>query len=139
MQFEFDIILSYAGKDDEPLQGTDKGWVSNFKKFLVTLFTQISRGTPKILEVTEVDELRNLEEKGAVYIAILTEAFFEDERLTTNLKAFADEAIKKGNLEIGGQGRLFKVVKQPINVDNYLPDYATATVILNGRPTEGEQ
>ena len=123
MQFEFDIILSYAGKDDEPLQGTDKGWVSNVKKFLVTLFTQISRGTPKILEVTEVDELRNLEEKGAVYIAILTEAFFEDERLTTNLKAFADEAIKKGNLEIGGQGRLFKVVKQPINVDNYLPDY----------------
>ena len=123
MQFEFDIILSYATKDDEPLSGTDKGWVSNFKKFLITLFSQISKGTPNILEVTEYDELRNLEEKGAVYIAILTEAFFEENSLIENLKAYADEAVKKGNLEIGGQGRLFKVIKQPINVDNYLPDY----------------
>ena len=123
MQYEFDIILSYSTKDDEPLHGTDKGWVANFKKFLITLFSQISKGTPNIMEVTEFDGVTELESKGAVYIAILSESFFEKESLIDSLKTFADAANAEGNLELSGLGRLFKVVKQPINVDNNLPDY----------------
>ncbi len=123
MRFEFDIILSYATEDDQPLSGTDKGWISNFKKFLITLFSQISKDKPKILEVTELDEIESIENKSMVYIAILSESFFRHQELTELLDVYAKNAVKQGNLELSGIGRLFKVVKQPINIDNYLPDY----------------
>ncbi|MGB3465307.1 MAG: hypothetical protein WBA74_08555, partial [Cyclobacteriaceae bacterium] len=115
MHFKYDIILSYATEDDRHLTGTDKGWVTNFKKFLVTLFGQISKATPRILEVTELDEVEETEDQGGVYIAILSEAFFRHQDLVRSLKMFADAAESHGNLELSGIGRLFKVVKQPIN------------------------
>lgn len=123
MHFEYDIILSYATEDDSPLLGTDKGWVSNFKKFLITLFSQISKENPKILEVTEFDDINQLENRSAVFIAILSESFFKHHSLINGLKKYANAAQADGNLELAGIGRLFKVVKQPVNVDEYLPDY----------------
>ena len=123
MHFDYDIILSYATEDDNPLSGTDKGWVANFKKFLITLFSQISKESPRILEVTELDDVDNIANKSAVYIAILSESFFLYDSLMNNLKQYAEAAESDGNLELSGIGRLFKVVKQPVNVDAHLPDY----------------
>ena len=123
MKFEYDIILSYSEEDDLNLVGLDKGWVTNFRRFLTTLLSQISKVEPKILTISETSLPEKVENKAAVYVAILSDQFFKSSRLVDDLKTFCEQAQSDGNLELNGISRLFKVAKQPIDIDEFLPEY----------------
>ncbi len=123
MNFEYDIILSYSEEDDLEMVGMDKGWVTNFRRFLSTLLSQISRKEPRILVITETSLPENLVDKAPVFIAIFSRSFFKSTRLVDDLKSFCEKAESDGNLEINSLSRLFKVIKQPIDVDSELPEY----------------
>ncbi len=123
MKFEYDIILSYSEDDDLPIEGMDKGWVTNFRKFLTTLLGQISKKEPKILMLSETTLPESIEDKAAVFIAIISDNYFQSSRLTDDLNAFCEKAKTDGNLELAGLSRLFKVVKHPMDFDDMLPEY----------------
>ncbi|MCR9252391.1 MAG: DUF4062 domain-containing protein [bacterium] len=123
MKFEYDIILSYSEDDDLPIEGLDKGWVTNFRKFLVTLLTQIGKEEPRVLMISETNLPEQIENKAAVFVAVLSDNYFQSSRLVDDLNSFCEKAKEEGNLDLNGLSRLFKVVKYPIEIDEHLPEY----------------
>ncbi|MFY0628564.1 MAG: hypothetical protein JXR07_19865 [Reichenbachiella sp.] len=124
MNFEYDILLAYHTLDDQPIGGGNKGWVSNFHKFLITLVEQVSGETPKIKLVSENDSHVDLYSKGAILVSVLSKDFLNNPTLVNGVQVFASNAKESGNLSIGGLSRLFKVIKFPIDVDEYLSEYS---------------
>ncbi len=124
MNFEYDILLAYHTLDDQPIGGGNKGWVTNFHKFLDTLVEQVSGEKPKIKMVSENDSHVDLYSKGAILITVLSKEFLNNPTLVNGVQVFASMAKENGNLMMGGLSRLFKVIKFPLDVDEYLSEYS---------------
>ncbi|MEM7296736.1 MAG: hypothetical protein AAF391_00550 [Bacteroidota bacterium] len=124
MNFENDILLAYHTADDQPIGGGSKGWATNFHKFLTTLVEQVSGEAPKIKMISEHDSHTDLYNNSAILITILSKDFLNNPTLTNGVKLFASNAKESNTLMLGGLYRLFKVIKFPIDVDDYLPEYA---------------
>lgn len=124
MNFEYEILLTYHTTDDEPIGGGNKGWITNFNRFLSTLIEQISGTKPNIKMVSEVESDLEHYNKAAVLVTVLSKDFLNNESLVKGVHAFAGGAKEKEGLVIDGVSRLFKVIKYPLDVDEYLPQFA---------------
>ena len=124
MNFEYDILLAYHTQDDQPIGGGSKGWATNFHKFLTTLVEQVSGSKPKIKMVSENDSHVDLYAQGAILVTILSKEFLNNPTLVNGVRVFASTAKENGTLQMGGLSRIFKVIKFPIDVDSYLPEYS---------------
>ncbi len=123
MGYEYDVMLSYAKSDDQPIKAGD-GWVTNFHRFLGTLLDQIARGTTKFNLISDDESGSNDDYlKAPVLINILTPDFVHSKELVKGAEHFCKEAEKREGIEINGVPRLFKVVKFPGNFDDFLPEY----------------
>ncbi|MGK7913589.1 MAG: hypothetical protein AB4050_19215 [Synechococcus sp.] len=49
MAFEWDVCISYAHTDNQPIRVGEEGWVTRFHRLLETRLTQLTGTTPKIL------------------------------------------------------------------------------------------
>lgn len=118
------ITLVYSEKDDDPIEGGIKGWISNFHKFLTTLMYQITRENPEIKLVSDTTfatsgaELRN----SAAVIAILTPSLLGNSMVTKTLNQHAKKLKEDGSLIADGVARFFKVLKYPFDADEQLPE-----------------
>ncbi|PIB35820.1 hypothetical protein BFP72_10665 [Reichenbachiella sp. 5M10] len=124
MEFEYDILLAYHTLDDQPIGGGEKGWVTNFYRFLSTLVEQVSGRPSKIKLVNENDSHVDLYNSSATLVAIFSKDFLNNPTLINGVNLFASSAKENGSLQLGGISRLYKVIKFPIDVDEYLPDYS---------------
>ena len=41
MAFDIDVLIVYADRDNEPLLAGEPGWVTQFRKFLELMLTQV--------------------------------------------------------------------------------------------------
>lgn len=124
MNFEHDILLAYHTDDDQPISGSDKGWVTMFYRFLTTLVEQVSGEKASIKMVNENDSHVDLYNGSAVLVSILSKNFLNSPTLVNGVNTFASNAKDSNTLHFGGLSRLFKVVKFPIDVDEYLSEYS---------------
>jgi len=125
MNIEQEILLAYHTADDQPIGGgSSKGWVTNFYKFLTTLLEQVSGQVPKIKMVSENDSHVDLYASSGVLVAILSKEFLNNPALTNGVNLFASTAKESSSLSMVGLSRLFKVIKFPIDVDEFLPEYS---------------
>ncbi len=124
MSFENEILLAYHSADDEPIGGSAKGWVSNFNRFLGTLLEQISGNTPNIRLVNETDVSLQAYADTTVLIALFSQNFLKSEVLVQGVHTFASNANKQGGIVTDGLSKLFKVIKFPLDIDEYLPEYS---------------
>ncbi|MBU2912482.1 MULTISPECIES: hypothetical protein [Reichenbachiella] len=124
MKFEHDILLAYHTLDDEPIGGGSKGWVTNFYRFLSTLVEQVSGTKSKIKMVNEKDSHVDLYNGCSVLVPIFSKHFLSNPTLINGVNLFASSAKENNNLQMDGLSRLLKVIKFPIDVDEYLPDYS---------------
>jgi len=124
MSKEQKIILAYHSADDLPIEGSSKGWVTNFNKFLSTLIEQVSGELPTIKMVTENDTHVESFNECEILICVLTKDFLNNPSLTNGVNGFASSAREKNTLIIEGIPRLFKVIKFPLDIDQFLPEYA---------------
>ncbi|MCV9386556.1 hypothetical protein [Reichenbachiella ulvae] len=124
MNFEHEILLAYHTRDDDPIGGDGKGWVTNFYRFLSTLVEQVS-GKPVVIKlVNEGDSHIDLYNNSSVLVPILSKNFLSNPTLINGVNLFASSARENNTLQMDGLSRLFKVIKFPIDVDEYLPDYS---------------
>ncbi|MDH4057869.1 MAG: hypothetical protein OEU76_03855, partial [Cyclobacteriaceae bacterium] len=56
MNFEIDVLIIFADKDNETAQ-SQNGWVTQFKKFLESMLTQVLGSKPNILLKGEFDSM----------------------------------------------------------------------------------
>jgi len=111
MAFEIDILIVYADADNAEKTNTANGWVSDFKRFLEMMLTQVLGEKPNIMMKSENDNITaaNLKKVGII-IPVLSEAFMQSGECLDTLEAFYKN-VKKTD-----PSRMFKVLKDPISL-----------------------
>ncbi|MDA1122080.1 MAG: hypothetical protein O2887_16585 [Bacteroidetes bacterium] len=113
MAYEYDVIISYAQADDEPIKAGD-GWVTNLHRFLGTLLNQITKSSIKFHMISDAGTVAAGEyEKAPILINVLSPEFVKSKKLVAAADAFCKFAQKGEGLEINGVHRMFKVIKFP--------------------------
>lgn len=116
MKFEIDVLIIFADLDNESKEKKDAGWVSQFRRFLELMLTQVLGEKPNIVMKAEYDTITapNLE-KAAVLVTILSKHFIESGKCLDHLESFykATASTKRE--------RVFKVFKSPLSLAEQPP------------------
>ncbi|MGJ3252662.1 MAG: DUF4062 domain-containing protein [Elainellaceae cyanobacterium] len=150
MSFEDDIFISYTHIDNQPLTDGQKGWISHFHNCLKLRLAQLRGKEPKIwldtkriagndyLEPSIVQRLP----KVALLVSVFSPRYLQSTWCMRELQEFCQAAQQSGGLQIGEKSRLFKVIKTPVERDEYPPEtqdllgYEFFQVDAAGRPIE---
>ncbi|MFL5728865.1 MAG: hypothetical protein ACJ75J_05185 [Cytophagaceae bacterium] len=110
MGFEYDVFISYASEDNKPLTEGEKGWVSNFQKFLDTMLDQLLGLDVKF--ATSEDRPQEAG-KTAIFIAVCSPNSVNAPNCSRELDAFLKAGLTNG-IKSAPVTRVFKVVKTPV-------------------------
>lgn len=122
MNFENDILIAYTQKDDELLKGGEKGWVTNFERFLRTLTTQISDKQFHLKSISDEALTTTDLENAGIVLLILSPTATRNESFVSTVRSYISNLERNDNLMIEGHSRVFKVIKFPEDVDEFLPE-----------------
>lgn len=112
MQFDIDVLIVYADLDDERVKN-EPGWVSQFKKFLDLMLTQVLGEKPNIILKAEHDTVTAPRlDNVAVLIPALSGNFITSGGCLDHLEAF----FKANENAANKSARVFKVLKAPLGV-----------------------
>ncbi|HLT72602.1 MAG TPA: hypothetical protein VKZ75_08105 [Cyclobacteriaceae bacterium] len=112
MNFDIDVLIIFADNDNGSTNDAGQGWVSQFRRFLELMLTQVLGEKPNILLKGEYDSLTSPSlDNAATLVTILSRDFIKSGPCLDHTEAFikATEATPKTI------GRVFKVFK------NYIP------------------
>lgn len=117
MQFEIDVLIVFADKDNEA-SGNQPGWVTQFKRFLELMLGQILGSKPNVLLKSEHDNITspNLDDTG-ILVPILSANFIKSGGCLDAVESFYK--VSEANPNRGM--RLFKVFKSPLSVQEQPP------------------
>jgi hypothetical protein len=118
MAFEIDVVIAFADRDNETTSKNEIGWVSQFKKFLELMLTQVLGDKPHILLKGEYENLVAPKmDNVAVLVTLLSRDFIQSGHCLDHVEAFykAVEAAPKN------RNRVFKVFKTPLVVQQQPP------------------
>ena len=112
MNFEIDVLILFADKDNESAIKGQAGWVTQFKKYLDLMLTQVLGEKPKNLLKSEFDNMTspNLD-NAATALTILSPEFIKSGQSLDNLEAFY-KSVEKSDKNLD---RVFKVFKTPLS------------------------
>jgi hypothetical protein len=121
MGFDNHIFISYAHVDNMPLDSTE-GWVSTFHQDLCGLLHQFWGQEPKIWRDLKLqgndyftDEIVQQVSTVALLVSVLSPRYVQSEWCIRELKSFCEATKKNGGIRFGNKGRIFKVIKTPID------------------------
>jgi hypothetical protein len=123
-KFDYEVFISYAHLDNEPLPDKEKGWIEQFGELLDRLLGEELGAAPKIWRdnmlrgddfITEaiLDQMPRI----AVMVSVLSPRYLKSEWCLKELKHFCEAAKQTGGFRIGNKSRIYKVVKTPIRGD----------------------
>lgn len=113
MALEIDVLIIFADRDNEVGGNKSLGWVSQFRKFLETLLTQVLGQKPNILLKSEFDSLTSPRlDNVATSVFILSKDFMQSSGCLQHLESFRNVIGTSAE----SQNRLFKVFKTPLSV-----------------------
>lgn len=117
MKLEIDVLIIFSDKDNETLNG-QQGWVTQFKKFLDLMLTQVLGSKPNILLKSEYDNMASPKlDNAATLVSILSPYFIQSGQCLDNLETFYQAAEASGK----NRNRVFKVFKNPLSVQEQPP------------------
>ncbi|RAV99183.1 DUF4062 domain-containing protein [Pseudochryseolinea flava] len=118
MAFEIDVVIAFADRDNETASKNELGWVSQFKKFLELMLTQVLGEKPRIMLKGEFDSMVSPKmDNTAVLVSILSKDFIQSGQCLDHVETFykvLESAPKNRN-------RVFKVFKTPLNLQQQPP------------------
>lgn len=111
MSSDIDILIVFAEADNEPSSESPLPWVSQFRKFLEFMLSQVINEKPKILLKGEHDTLTSPRlDNAGVLISILSKDFIASSTCMGHVKTFYNAVNKNSD-------RIFKVVaKSPVTI-----------------------
>ena len=128
MPFEHDLFISYAHIDNQPLTAEQQGWVTRFH---ATLAAQLSMRLGSVARIWRDDKLRGNDvfadeivqqfDRTALLVSVLSPRYMASDWCRRELSAFCTQAGRSGGLVAGNKGRVFKVVKTPVDDQTALP------------------
>jgi TIR domain len=128
MSFQWDVFISYAHIDNEPLTPEQKGWVTLFHSTLQTMLSQQIGAKAGIWRDEKLrgndifsNEIVDQLPKTALMISVLTPRYVHSEWCTKEINEFCRIAQQTGGLVVDNKARVFKVIKTPIDREEPLP------------------
>ena len=110
MAFEIDVLIIFSDRDNEAT-GNEPGWVTQFRKFLESMLTQILGEKPNVLLKSEYDTMTSPRlDNAAVMVAILSKDFTQSSSCLDHLEKFIQASTTKD------KNRVFKVFRTPVAV-----------------------
>ncbi|MDE2388689.1 MAG: toll/interleukin-1 receptor domain-containing protein [Betaproteobacteria bacterium] len=126
--FRNDLFISYSHIDNQPIRPEDKGWISRFHASLEALLSMRLGQTAKIwrddkLQGNDIfsDEIIQQFAHTAVFLSILTPRYLKSEWCTREVREFCEQAKQSGGVVIDNKARVFKIVKTPVDAQEFLP------------------
>lgn len=112
MRFDIDALIVFAEGDNATASKSETGWVTQFKKFLDLMLTQVLGEKPNVLLKAEYDNITspNLDNVGLL-IPILSPDFIKSGKCLDHVEAFWKSIEKSG----GNVPRIFKVFRSPLS------------------------
>jgi hypothetical protein len=128
MQFENDILISYAHIDDAPLIEGQKGWISEFHRSLELRLAQLLGKKPKIWRDPKLqgndhfaDEILSQLPRIALLISVVSPRYVRSEWCVREVSTFHEVASKNIGVRINNKSRIFKIIKTPVKRDDHPP------------------
>lgn len=126
MDFEQDLLISYAHLDDQALVEGENGWVSRLHRLLEIRVGQLLGEKPKIWRDLKLQGndffadtiLERLPRVGAL-LSVLSPRYVQSEWCNRELKEFFRASEKTGGIRIADKARIFKVVKTPVPLERH--------------------
>ena len=118
MKFDIDVLIIFADKDNAASSANETAWVSQFRKFLELMLTQVIGEKPNILMKGEHDSLTSPElDNAATLVTILSPNFNQSGECLDHVETFfkATEPSSKS------RNRVFKVFKTPLTIQEQPP------------------
>jgi hypothetical protein len=126
IDFDKDILISYAHIDDEALMEGDKGWIENFHRSLEIRLSQLLGYKPKIWRDPKLsgndyfgDEIVDQFPKIALLISILSPRYINSEWCTKEVNEFINACKLNIGIRVNNKSRIFKVVKTPVDIEDH--------------------
>jgi hypothetical protein len=126
--YEHDVLISYAHIDDQALLDGEKGWVSTLHRLLEIRVGQLRGQVPKIWRDPKLqgndyfaDTILERLPKIAALVSVLSPRYVQSEWCNRELKEFWRLAQQSGGVRVADKGRIFKVVKTPVEQER-LPE-----------------
>jgi hypothetical protein len=123
-EFEYEVFISYAHLDNEPLPDKEKGWIEQFGELLDRLLGEELGSAPKIWRDNMLrgddfitDAILKQMPRIAVMVSVLSPRYIKSEWCLRELKHFCEAAEQTGGFRIGNKSRIYKVVKTPVRGD----------------------
>jgi len=117
MVFDIDVLITCADADNEANKN-EPGWVSQFKKFLELMLTQVLGEKPNVMLKSEYDSITSptLNNVG-VLVTVLSKDFIQSGRCLDNVELF----YKSIESSAKNRNRVFKVLKSPLTLQEQPP------------------
>ena len=127
MAFDIDVYVSFAHLDNRSVVPDDQGWVAKFQRALELRLSQVLGRRAVVhwdpgLRGNDVsaDELRPQLARTVAFVAIVSPRYVASRWAQHELATFAKIAAEHG--VSAGQGRLFKVLKDPVPIAQHPPE-----------------
>lgn len=118
MNFDIDVLIIFADNDNGTVNDAGHGWVSQFRRFLELMLTQVLGEKPNILLKGEYDSITSPGlDNAATMVTILSRDFIKSGPCLDHTEAF----IKATEVAPKTLGRVFKVFKSYIPVMDQPP------------------
>ncbi|MDE2017855.1 MAG: toll/interleukin-1 receptor domain-containing protein [Hyphomicrobiales bacterium] len=133
-EFEQDVFVSYAHRDNDQIAGEAHGWVDTLHEDLSRTVNGILGRDARIWRDPEIRNNEDFEKKivarlgsTAAFLSIVSASFVNSEWCRREVREFAERAEKRlGLLVDGDKKRIFKVERFPVDRDT-LPDSMQGT------------
>lgn len=126
MNFEKDILISYAHIDDESVRGDGEGWITEFHRSLEIRLAQLLGEKPKIWRDQKLqgndyfaDEIVEQFPNIALLVSILSPRYVNSEWCNKEVNEFVKVARENIGLRVKNKSRIFKVIKTPIALEQH--------------------
>lgn len=126
MQFDKDILISYAHIDDAPLVEGQKGWISEFHRSLEIRLAQLLGKKPKIWRDPKLqgndyfsDEILSQLPQIALLISVLSPRYVKSEWCLKEVSKFCEASSQNIGVRIKNKSRIFKIIKTPVRRDEH--------------------
>jgi hypothetical protein len=126
MEFEKDILISYAHIDDEVFIEGDKGWIDNFHRSLEIRLAQLLGEKPKIWRDPKLqgndyfgDEIVDQFPNIALLISVISPRYIKSEWCIKEVEEFIKACHENIGIRVQNKSRIFKVVKTPVDLNEH--------------------
>src|SRR6516164_3405378 len=126
MNLEQNVFISYAHIDDQPLTPGEKGWITRFHATLKAILSMRMGREAKIwrdekLQGNDVfsSEIVAQFNQSAALVSIVTPRYLNSEWCTREANEFCQTAQQSRGLVVGNKSRVFKVIKTPVDAQEW--------------------